>query len=97
MPWYQLASVRAFSDLLDEEFFPKWLRALHSWLTAQPNYEEVTQWYGAWKALFPPAILEMDVAKGGFKRALDMFNQSLELGGSYVYLPIFFFYFSQPM
>ncbi|KAG5463128.1 MAG: hypothetical protein BJ554DRAFT_1582 [Olpidium bornovanus] len=80
LPWHQLSSSASFSDLLVTEFFPKWLRALHAWLIAKPNYEEITEWYGAWKSLFPPELLEAPAVKGGFKRALDMCNQSRELG-----------------
>jgi tuftelin-interacting protein 11 len=34
-----------FSQLLETEFFPKWLDVLFRWLTAsKPNFDEVTQW-----------------------------------------------------
>lgn len=34
------------AQLLEAEFFPKWLNILHVWLIQpSPNFEEIMQWY----------------------------------------------------
>lgn len=32
------------SQLLEQEFFPKWGDALYVWLTSEPNLEQVAEW-----------------------------------------------------
>jgi len=44
-PWVSVLQPKVYSQLLEMEFFPKWLTTLHLWLT-QPtsDYDEVAQW-----------------------------------------------------
>ncbi len=39
-----------------QHFFPKWHAVLHAWLSASPNFDEVTRWYLGWKGLFPEEV-----------------------------------------
>ena len=39
-----------------QHFFPKWHAVLHAWLSASPNFDEVTRWYLGWKGLFPDEV-----------------------------------------
>ena len=41
---------------LAQNFFPKWHAVLHAWLSATPNFDEVTRWYLGWKGLFPEEV-----------------------------------------
>ena len=36
--------------LLEAHFWPKWHAVLHHWLSAAPDYDEITAWYLGWKA-----------------------------------------------
>lgn len=44
-PWVTIVEPSIYSQLLELEFFPKWLNTLHMWLT-QPkaDFDEVAQW-----------------------------------------------------
>lgn len=66
--------------LLVAEFFPKWLAILHLWLTSDPNYEEVGQWFSWWKTQIPEAINEVDDVADEWHRGLELMNQALDLG-----------------
>lgn len=43
--WFPLLRSSIADQLLETEFSPKWLDALYTWLTGEPNYEQVTEWY----------------------------------------------------
>lgn len=60
---------------------------LFQWLTAKPDYEEVTRWYLNWKSLFPEELAKQDSIKLAFTRALDMMNNVVagaQIVGKYV-------------
>jgi len=44
--WFQHIKRSVFAQILETEFFPKWLSILHVWLI-QPNvnYDQVEKWY----------------------------------------------------
>jgi len=48
--WLGTAPTDQLAAIFDAEFFPRWLNVLFQWLTARPDYEEVTRWYLNWKA-----------------------------------------------
>ncbi|KAJ8514652.1 hypothetical protein ONZ45_g7826 [Pleurotus djamor] len=79
--WSPLLHSSILSQLLETEFFPKWLDILHMWLI-QPsvNYEEVSQWYRFWKDSFPESVRTMTSMERGFTRGLQLMNTAIELG-----------------
>ncbi|KDQ61383.1 hypothetical protein JAAARDRAFT_190163 [Jaapia argillacea MUCL 33604] len=81
LAWTPLLRPTIISQLLEAEFFPKWLDVLHIWLI-QPNasFEEVVQWYTFWKGSFPESVQEMPRVQEGFTRGLQLMNTAIELG-----------------
>ena len=81
LQWRPLIRSSVFSQILEMEFFPKWLDVLYIWLI-QPktNFEEVAQWYAFWKSALPQEVLEMPGVTNGFTRGLQLMNKALELG-----------------
>nr|GAT60945.1 predicted protein [Mycena chlorophos] len=79
--WVDLIRPSIFSQLLETEFFPKWLDVLHIWLI-QPkvSFEEVAQWYSFWKGSFPDKVQNIASVSRGFTRGLQLMNKAIELG-----------------
>jgi tuftelin-interacting protein 11 len=80
--WSQIIRPSVFSQLLETEFFTKWLDVLHVWLI-QPkvNFEEVAKWYCFWKKKsFPDFVQNMPRVSRGFTRGLQLMNKAMELG-----------------
>ncbi|KAL4066017.1 GC-rich sequence DNA-binding factor-like protein-domain-containing protein [Scleroderma citrinum] len=81
LPWSTLIRPSIFSQLLETEFFPKWLDILHMWLI-QPsvNFGEVAEWYSFWKKTFPEDVQNMAGVARGFTRGLHLMNTAIALG-----------------
>ncbi|KAI9062556.1 TFP11-domain-containing protein [Trametes sanguinea] len=81
MSWEQLLRPSILSQILETEFFPKWLDVLHIWLI-QPNasFEEVSRWYSEWKGRFSENVQNMPGVAQGFTRGLQLMNKAIELG-----------------
>lgn len=81
LPWSALLRPSIFAQLLETEFFPKWLDILHMWLT-QPtvNFGEVAEWYSFWKKTFPEDVQNMRGIARGFTRGLQLMNTAIALG-----------------
>ncbi|KAJ7625563.1 GC-rich sequence DNA-binding factor-like protein-domain-containing protein [Roridomyces roridus] len=81
LQWADIIRPSIFSQILETEFFPKWLDVLHVWLI-QPkvSFEEVAQWYSSWKAVFPEKVQNMGGVARGFTRGLQLMNKAIELG-----------------
>lgn len=79
--WSSLLRPSIFSQLIETEFFPKWLDILHLWLI-QPkvSLEEVARWYQFWKESFPENVQTMAGVSRGFTRGLQLMNKAIELG-----------------
>lgn len=79
--WEHLLRPSILSQILETEFFPKWLDVLHVWLI-QPNssLEEVAEWYSRWKEKFTENVQSMPGVAHGFTRALQLMNKAIELG-----------------
>ncbi|KAH9851914.1 TFP11-domain-containing protein [Lenzites betulinus] len=79
--WKQLLRPAILSQILETEFFPKWLDVLHVWLIQpNPSFEEVSQWYSFWKGSFSEDVQSMPGVAQGFTRGLQLMNKALELG-----------------
>lgn len=80
--WFELIRPSVFSQILETEFFPKWLDVLHFWLT-QPNVSpgEVAEWYEFWKEkTFPEPIRMLPGVTRGFTTGLQLMFKATELG-----------------
>ncbi|KIY51936.1 TFP11-domain-containing protein [Fistulina hepatica ATCC 64428] len=77
LAWSKLIRLSVYTQMLEAEFFPKWLDVLHIWLI-QPrvSFEEVAQWYRFWKDSFPENLQGLR----GFTRGLDLMNEAIKLG-----------------
>jgi len=81
MSWESLLRPSILSQLLETEFFPKWLDVLHIWLVQpNPSFEEVAQWYAFWKGTFSEDVRSMPGVAQGFTRGLQLMNKAIELG-----------------
>ncbi|KAI8828086.1 hypothetical protein BC829DRAFT_450493 [Chytridium lagenaria] len=77
LPWRHHFSPSTFSHLLETEFFPKWVRILHAWLSSpDASYEEV---YMAWKSFFPPDVVAMPGVAMQFSVGVELMHRSLSL------------------
>ncbi|KAF8967737.1 GC-rich sequence DNA-binding factor-like protein-domain-containing protein [Flammula alnicola] len=81
LAWSNIIRPSIFSQILETEFFPKWLDVLHIWLI-QPrvSFEEVAQWYSFWKETFPEAVRSLSGVDRGFTRGLQLMNKAIEFG-----------------
>lgn len=53
---------------------------LCSWLSNNPNYEEITKWYLGWKSLLSENLLSHPVVKDKLNEALDIMNRAVASG-----------------
>ena len=81
LAWSNIIRSTIFSQILETEFFPKWLDVLHIWLI-QPrvSFEEVAQWYSFWKETFPEDVRSLPGVNRGFMRGLQLMNKAIEFG-----------------
>ncbi|KAI8393699.1 GC-rich sequence DNA-binding factor-like protein-domain-containing protein [Radiomyces spectabilis] len=76
LAWKDLLSETLMGQLLENEFFSKWLDVLFKWLTldrSHVNYDEVKQWYLWWKEVFDTYGLGNNkLVTQSFRKGLDM-------------------------
>ena len=79
--WEPLLRPTILAQILEKEFFPKWLDVLYIWLI-QPKASmiEVSRWYEEWKKPFPESVQNTPGVSQGFTRGLQLMNKALELG-----------------
>ncbi|PGH11667.1 hypothetical protein AJ80_07034 [Polytolypa hystricis UAMH7299] len=80
LKWQNFFKPTVLALLLCAEFFPKWHAVLHLWLTSEPNYEEVGQWFSWWKTQIPEPVNAIDDVSDEWGRGLKMMNLALDLG-----------------
>ncbi|KAI1976809.1 hypothetical protein LOZ51_003204 [Ophidiomyces ophidiicola] len=80
LQWKPYFKSNVMALLLCAEFFPKWHATLHLWLTSDPNYEEVGQWFTWWKSQIPEELNALDDIAKEWNRGLVMMNLALDLG-----------------
>jgi tuftelin-interacting protein 11 len=80
MPWSTYFRASTWGQLLESEFFSKWLEMLHLWLTSEgANLEEVGQWYEWWKhQVFSSEILELEKVRKGFNEGLQLMSKAAD-------------------
>ena len=88
LAWSEIIRPSIFSQLLEMEFFSKWLTTLHQWLVhPEASFEEVAQWYSSWKRIFPEDVQRMSGVERGFTKGLELMNKAIELGPAVSQLP----------
>ncbi|EPS42745.1 hypothetical protein H072_3280 [Dactylellina haptotyla CBS 200.50] len=92
MAWHGFFRQSTFAQLLEAEFFPKWMQTLYQWLTMDGvDLGEVSEWYEWWQEQFPKEVRESVMVKREFKKAVDMMSQAMEVedgvGGARVLPP----------
>lgn len=80
MLWRRSFTPTTFGQLLETEFFPKWLQVLYLWLTGDPNFEEISLWYEWWREVIPEDLHLVPAVKKGFSKALEMMDYALDHG-----------------
>ena len=76
--WRDTIPLEYIVTLLDEIFFPQFIKCLDLWLSNQPNYLEIYRWYTNWKKQFPPMILEEPRIISNFHDALLLMKKHLQ-------------------
>ncbi|KAJ3414840.1 Tuftelin-interacting protein 11 [Chytridiales sp. JEL 0842] len=83
LTWQPYITPSNFSHLLETEFFPKWLRVLHAWLkSSNRDYEEISNWYMAWKTFWPADVVSLPGVGSQFKVGLDLMNRAIQIEGT---------------
>ncbi|OCK80303.1 G-patch domain-containing protein [Lepidopterella palustris CBS 459.81] len=80
LKWNSFFKPSIMAQLLLAEFFPQWLNVLHLWLTSEPDYEEVGQWFTWWREQFPDEINAVRAVSEMWDKGLEMMNHALDLG-----------------
>ena len=78
--WTPFFKASTMAHLLQAEFFPKWHTILHVWITSDPSYDEIRQWFLWWKEQIPPSISSHPIIEEEWNKGLEMINHALELG-----------------
>lgn len=68
---------------MDFSVYLQWylsLQVLCSWLSNNPNYEEITKWYLGWKGMLSEQLLSHPVIKEKLNEALDIMNRAVASG-----------------
>jgi tuftelin-interacting protein 11 len=78
MAWVSAVPLHHMVNLLEINFFPKWHQVLHHWLSASPDYDEVTAWFVGWKSLLPTELLATEKVRHQLSLALELMHQGME-------------------
>ncbi|KAI9673218.1 MAG: hypothetical protein M1817_003081 [Caeruleum heppii] len=80
LKWQSFFRPKIMGQLMLSEFFPKWHNILYLWMTAEPNYEEVGQWFTWWKEQMPESVNAVPAVAEEWERGLKMMSDALDLG-----------------
>jgi tuftelin-interacting protein 11 len=50
--WSELIPLKQISEILIQNFFPKFIETFKLWLSQNPKIEELLKWYEGWKKVF---------------------------------------------
>lgn len=74
--WSELISSKQISEILMQNFFPRFIEIFKLWLSQSPKIEELLKWYEGWKKVFSNKNLldsSLDI-QNVFKIVLTMLN-----------------------
>lgn len=80
LAWKDYYKPNVLGLLLVAEFFPKWHNILYIWLTNEPNFEEVGEWFSWWRLQIPPEINELVAVDDEWTKGLRMMDLASRLG-----------------
>ncbi|KAF7730533.1 hypothetical protein EC973_001914 [Apophysomyces ossiformis] len=80
LAWKDMFSETIMGQLLENEFFKKWLDVLYKWLTlerSRVNYDEIREWYLWWKQVLDSYGLGSNKhVTQSFRKGLDMMSMA---------------------
>ncbi|CRG84797.1 hypothetical protein PISL3812_01992 [Talaromyces islandicus] len=80
LKWKDYYKSKVFGLLLVSEFFPKWHNILYVWLTNEPNFEEVGEWFTWWRSQIPADLNEIVAVDDEWTKGLKMMDLASQLG-----------------
>ncbi|KAL4976673.1 GC-rich sequence DNA-binding factor-like protein-domain-containing protein [Aspergillus desertorum] len=80
LKWKDWFQPNVLALLFVAEFFPKFHQILYVWLTNDPNYEEVAEWFTWWRSQFPPGINDLEIVDDEWNKALRTMDLAAQLG-----------------
>ncbi|KAL4867001.1 hypothetical protein BDV12DRAFT_172004 [Aspergillus spectabilis] len=80
LKWKDWFQPNVLGLLFVAEFFPKFHQILYIWLTNDPNYEEVAEWFTWWRSQFPPEINDLAIIDEEWNTALRTMDLAAQLG-----------------
>ncbi|RAH40282.1 putative G-patch domain protein (TFIP11) [Aspergillus brunneoviolaceus CBS 621.78] len=78
--WQPFFPANVMALLLTAEFFPKFHQILYIWLTNDPNYEEVAEWFTWWRTQIPASLNELTIVDDEWNKALQTMDLASQLG-----------------
>ncbi|GKZ79860.1 hypothetical protein AnigIFM56816_004069 [Aspergillus niger] len=80
LKWKDFFKPNVMGLLLVAEFFPKWHNILYIWLTNDPNYEEVAEWFTWWRTQIPTDINDLTIVDDEWNKGLQTMDLASQLG-----------------
>ncbi|CBF81630.1 hypothetical protein AN5578.2 [Aspergillus nidulans FGSC A4] len=80
LKWKDWFQPNVLGLLFVAEFFPKFHQILYIWLTNDPNYEEVAEWFTWWRSQFPTGINDLEIVDDEWNKALRTMDLAAQLG-----------------
>ncbi|RAK97584.1 putative G-patch domain protein (TFIP11) [Aspergillus ibericus CBS 121593] len=80
LKWKDFFKPNVTGLLLVAEFFPKWHNILYIWLTNDPNYEEVAEWFTWWRTQIPSDINDLTIVDDEWNKGLQTMDLASQLG-----------------
>jgi tuftelin-interacting protein 11 len=74
--WSEIMSIKKLSEILLQNFFPKFVEIFKQWLFQKPKLEEILKWYEGWKKVFSNKNLleNSNEIQNIFKLILNLIN-----------------------
>lgn len=81
LEWLQILGPKMTGQLIIDQVFQKWQKALHAWLgQSGVNYDEIAEWFQWWRGLIPDEINALPAIQQEWDRGLNQINHALDLG-----------------